>query len=210
MKSLEEELKRKILRELRKPGEVDQFRKDAADLKSVDTRDNSWRINLDEYMSKYGFRALGSGKYASVYGNERYPYVIKVFQKDSAYLRWIKFSLANKNNPYVPKIKGKVVKITPLVYAIRLEKLSPTFMSGEFADEYQQWMRDNSHQAQDPNIQEILNFFANNKKLLDLHSENVMKRGNQLVIIDPFYNWFGKYEPGKYTIDPDNVDPSVF
>lgn len=210
MKSLKEELKRKILRELRKPGEVDQFRKDAADLKSVDTRDNSWRINLDEYMSKYGFRTLGSGKYASVYGNESYPYVLKVFQKDSAYLRWIKFSLANKNNPYVPKIKGKVVKITPLVYAIRLEKLSPTFMSGEFADEYQQWMRDNSHRAQDPNIQEILDFFANNKNLLDLHSENVMKRGNQLVIIDPFYNWFGKYEPGKYTIDPDDVDPSVF
>lgn len=210
MKNLKEHLRKKILSELRKPGEVDQFRKDASNLKSVDARDNSWRVNLDQYMSKYGFKPMGSGKYASVYGNDQYPYVLKVFQKDSAYLRWIKFSLAHKNNPYVPKIKGKVVKITPMVYAIRLEKLSPTVMDGEFAREYQKWMRDNDHQAEDPNIQEILDFFADNKNILDLHSENVMKRGNQLVIIDPFYNWFGKHNPGNYTIDPDDVDPSVF
>lgn len=210
MKNFKQDLKQRILSELRKPGEINQFRKDASGLSSVDTRDNSWRNNLNRYMSNYDFRPLGSGKYASVYGNEKYPYVLKVFQKDSAYLRWIKFSLTHKHNPYVPKIKGKVVKITPMIYAIRLEKLSPTYMSGEFADEYQQWMNDKTHQASDPDIQEILDFFADNKNLLDLHSENVMKRGNQLVIIDPFYNWFGKYEPGKYTIDPDDVDPTVF
>ena len=209
-KSIRQTLYEKIMKELRKPSELDQFKKDAASLTGVDTRDNTWRTNLDDYMSKYDFKKFGSGKYASVYGNQKYPFVIKVFQKDSAYMRWLKFCLSNRDNPYVPKIKGKVLKITPMVYAIRLEKLSPGYITSEFNREYSQWQKDPNYKTQDAALQQVFDFFEPNRKLLDLHGENVMMRGDQLVIIDPFYNWFGKEEPGKYTIDPDEIDPSLF
>lgn len=209
-KNLKNELYERIVAELNKPAEIGQFKSDASSVQKVDTRDNSWRANLDSYMRTHGFKRLGTGKYASVYGNEKYPYVIKVFQKDSAYLRWIKFALNNKNNPYVPKIRGKVVKITPMIFAIRLEKLTPGYLEGDFANEYYNWEEDNNYQSSDPNIQQVLDFFAQNKKLLDLHGENVMYRGNQLVIVDPFYNWFGREVPGQYTIDPDEIDPGLF
>jgi len=167
--------------------------------------------SLNDVMAAYGFEKLGAGKYASVFGNKRYPYVIKVFMKDSAYLRWISFCLKNRNNKYVPKIRGKVVKLTPLVYAIRLEKLEPTILSGEFAQHYNQWMGDSNFVSDDKDIQDILDHFDKNRKLLDLHSENVMQRKNgQLVVIDPYYNWFNKHKKMDYTIDPHEVDTSVF
>ena len=208
--NLKKELYERIIDELKKPAEINKFKSDAAGLTGVDTRDNSWRMNLNDYMQQHGFSKYGSGKYASVYGNPEYPYAIKIFQKDSAYFRWLKFSLENRNNPYVPKIKGKVIRITPLVFAIRLEKLSPGGMNDEFEQEYESWLSDPNYKTSDPNLQQVFDFFEINRKLMDLHSQNYMMRGNQVVIIDPFYNWFGKYEPGKYTIDPNEVDPSIF
>lgn len=193
-----------------KPKDIAAFKKDAGKLKSVDTRDTTWKKSLSGYMANHGFKLLGSGKYASVYGNPKYPFVIKVFMKDAAFMKWLEFCLKNKDNPFVPRIKGKVLKITDLVYAIRIEKLESTSFSGPFAKEYQAWMRDSSYKSDDKNIQDILDFFTKHKKLLDLHSDNVMRRGSQLVVIDPFYNWFGKYEPGKYTIDPDDINDTLF
>jgi hypothetical protein len=209
-KNTQQHLYERIVKELRRPSEISRFRSDAAGLDKVDTRDNTWRTNLNSYMNNHGFQMLGSGKYASVYGNESYPYVIKVFQRDSAYFRWLKFALNNRNNPYVPRIRGKVVKITPMVYAIRLEKLRPGYIDSEFQQHFDQWQRDPNYRADDPDLQQVFDFFHSNRKLLDLHNENVMRRGDQLVIIDPFYNWFGREAPGKYTIDPDEVDPDLF
>lgn len=204
---------KKYIEELYKPKELDQLRQTLAKkVTDVDTRDSSWMYSLNDIMSAYGFEKLGAGKYASVFGNRIYPYVIKVFMKDSAYIRWISFCLKNKNNLYCPKIKGKVVKLTDMVYAIRLEKLNPTTLSGQFAQDYRAWQKDQNHVSTDKDIQDILDFFGqrDNKKLLDLHDENVMARGNQLVIIDPFYNWFNKHKQMDYTIDPHEVDTTVF
>jgi hypothetical protein len=198
------------LQELSKPKEIGDFKKAVSKFNTVDVRDQSWSMTLPAAMKKYGFSLLGSGKYASVYGNPKYDYVLKVFMKDSAYLKWIEFVQKNKGNPYVPKVKGKVVKITPTFYAIRLEKLSKFTSGGQFMKDFSAWQKDNSFKSSDQNIQDILDYFGKHKKLLDLHGENMMMRGNQLVIIDPFYNWFGKYNPGKYTIDPDDINPEIF
>lgn len=196
--------------ELAKPSEIRAFRDKVKHIDKVDSRSKSWSDSLPAALGKYGFKLLGSGKYASVFGHPKYPFALKVFMKDSAYLRWIKFAMDNPNNPYVPKMKGKVIKITPVIYAMRLEKLTGGSFSGPFADAYRQWNWDRSYKSDDKNIQDILDFFGPNKDLLDLHGENVMMRGDQLVIIDPFYNWFGKKNPGAYTIDPDDIDPAVF
>lgn len=199
-----------ILSELYKPKELSKLRKDLSHIKNVDTRDTSWMYTVGGLMQSRGFATLGSGKYGSVFGHSKYPYVVKVFMKDSAYLRWIKFAMDNKNNPYVPKIRGKVLKITPMIYAIRLEKLTPGTFTGPFAKAYMNWQNDPSYQSDDKNIQDILDYFSKNKKLLDLHGENIMMRGDQLVVIDPFYNWFNKHNAMDYTIGPDDFDKTVF
>lgn len=193
------------IQELSKPAEIGKFRKSVAGVDKVDTRNTSWNKDLPSLMSKHGFKLLGSGKYASVFGNPKYAYVLKVFMKDSAYLKWIEFAQKNKSNPYVPKVRGKVLKITPMFYAIRLEKLTPyKGNGGQFMKDYP------SLTSSDPDIQSIFDYFKKHKALLDLHGENMMMRGNQLVIIDPFYNWFNKSRPMDYTIDPDDINPDIF
>lgn len=198
------------LAELKKPTQLKSFRQHVKDVTKVDARSKDWADTLPDLMAQHGFKLLGAGKYASVFGNPKYPYVIKVFMKDSAYLKWIQFALKNRNNPYVPKVKGKVVKISPVIYAIRLEKLEPGSLSGPFAEAYSKWRRDPNFKSDDKNIQDILDYFAKYKDLLDLHGENVMMRGNQLVVIDPFYNWFNKKNYMDYTLDPNDIDPSLF
>lgn len=198
------------LQELSKPKEIGDFKKAVSKFNTVDVRDQSWSMTLPAAMKKYGFSLLGSGKYASVYGNPKYDYVLKVFMKDSAYLKWIEFVQKNKGNPYVPKVKGKVVKITPTFYAIRLEKLSKYTSGGQFMKDFSAWQKDNSFKSSDQNIQDILDYFGKHKKLLDLHGENMMMRGNQLVIVDPLYNWFNKAKPGQFTIDPNDINPDLF
>jgi len=198
--------------ELSNPADIAAYRKSVAGVTDVDSRDQSWNDTLTGHMKKFGFKKLGSGKYGSVFGNAKYPYVIKVFMKDAAYLRWLKFCMSNKNNPYIPAVRGKVIKITPTIYAVRLEKLTSGSFTGPFYDEYRKWVADNSFKSSNKDIQDILDYFGkgDNKKLLDIHGDNVMKRGSQLVVIDPFYNWFGKYDSGKFTIDPNEVDDTLF
>ena len=198
--------------ELFKPKELSGIKKHLAPHDKVDTRSKSWAVPLPDAFAKYGFKLLGSGKYASVFGHPTYPYVIKLFMKDAAFLRWVKFCMENKNNKYVPTIRGKVIKITPNFFAIRIEKLTPFkySQSKEFMSEYDKWNRDNKYVTKDKELAVVLDHFAQNKSLLDLHGDNMMMRGNQVVVIDPYYNWFGKKAPGQYTIDPNVIDKSVF
>lgn len=200
---------KKFIAELRKPDSIEKFKKSVKDIDSVDTRKSSWKTTLKSLMSDHGFKELGAGKYASVFGNPKYPFVIKVFMKDAAYFRWLDFCMKNRRNKYVPKIKGKLIKISEMFYAIRLEKLEPVAWNDEFFQKYSDW----KHSGVDPDDKDLracFEYFEKNKRLLDIHGENVMARPNgQAVIVDPFYNWFGKYGTG-YTIDPDEISDDLF
>lgn len=190
-----------LLTELYKPKELQDFRNDTKGRTEVDTRDQSWSYNLPTYFERYGFKLLGAGKYASVFGNPKYPFVIKVFMKDAAFLKWMQFCKDNPTNPYCPKIKGKISKLSDLFFAVRIEKLTPTKM--EAYDRFNQALK--SGKSDDKSLQDVVDYLNSNKNLLDIHSENVMMRGEQLVVIDPFYNWFD-VKASKYTIDPNKVD----
>lgn len=199
------------LEELRNPKEIGIFRSKVKNIKQVDTRNSSWQITLPELFREYGFKELGSGKYGVVFENPKYPYIIKVFMKDAAYERWISFCLKNQSNPYIPKIRGKVIKINDMFRAIRIEKLKfGNFYETDFYVDFQEFLRDNSYLPIDVNRKQIFEHFKKNKNLLDLHGENVMFRGKQLVIIDPYYNWFNKHKAMDYTIDPNEIDQSIF
>lgn len=202
---------KQFIAELSNPAELSNFRKNVKDVSKVDTRDTSWMSTVINGMKSYGFKLLGQGKYASVFGNDKYPFVVKVFMKDAAYLKWIEFCLKNQNNKYVPKIKGKVIKITDLFYAIRLEKLTSYYgADSNFGTQYDAYLRTGKKPTNDQELKDIFDYFDQYKSLLDLHNENLMLRGKQVVIIDPFYNWFNKTRKNNYEIDVDDFSKSVF
>lgn len=183
----------KLEESLRKPAEISRFRQAVSGIKNVDNRQHGWRGSAVELLEKYGFHPVGSGKYGEVFVNRSYPFVIKLFMKDTAYLLWLNFCKMHPNNPYCPKIRGKVVRLGDNFMAVRLEKLE----NGGNPDQIY-----NMAQRGDKDAIEIVNFLNKYQNLLDMHSGNVMMRGDQLVITDPFYNWF---KDGKFTLDPNDI-----
>ena len=193
------------LLELHKPAEISAFR----------TQKKYWRDEdlIYDTMAKYGFRFAGEGASAHVFIHDSYPYALKIFNKDNAYVSWFNFCRENQDNPFVPKIRGKVLKIKNGVYACRVEKLdnwnfskislndaSKIFLDalkkGVFVHRRTDEIDFSKYIGLDKNLDKVLKFFYKtlsmpvndfrNDVVLDLHHNNFMLRGNQIVIIDPF------------------------
>lgn len=171
-------------------------------VKNIDKVDNrvSWQVPITQLMRDHGFQAGGTGKYGSVFIHRDLPYIIKIFMKDTAYLTWLNYCFKRQNNPYVPKIRGKVVKLTNTFFAVRLERLT---WNEQVADKFIREIEASAFDVpKDLYLQDIAFYINQHRKLYDIHHSNVMARGNQPVLIDPFYNW---YKDGKFTIDPDDI-----
>lgn len=153
-------------------------------------------------MANHDFELIGQGKYAAVYHNDNYPYVIKVFMRDTAYLKWLAFCAKHQNNRFIPKIRGKVIRITSLFMAIRLERL--TRFSSMYDTKTFSTIQNLADlpDVSDQDLAEIQLFFRQNRQLIDIHQDNLMMRNNQVVIVDPLYNWFNN---DKFTIDPNDL-----
>ena len=155
------------------------------------------------FLKKYGFNQLGMGAFGAVYEKPGYPWVFKIFNDDSAYLRYISYALHNQNNPNVPKIKGGLIQIDPYTYAVRLEKLKPVpdncaienvnqlnwilnyvRSMKDLDKEDKTWIKDTY-----PGVMAALNMIGKNKDdVIDLHHNNIMLRGDIPVLIDPVFN----------------------
>ena len=93
---------------------------DRVGLDSYSQQRDSWKTKLDDL----GFRMIGEGFFGMVFSNPSLPYVLKIFTaQDHAYVTWLKYCLANQNNPHVPKFRGKLVRLGGKVMAVRMEKL---------------------------------------------------------------------------------------
>jgi hypothetical protein len=81
----------------------------------------------EDRLRENGFIELGHGGYGSVWEHPNLTYVLKVFNsKDWAYTKWAETCLRNKQNDNLPKfISPKIIKVTPEVNAIRMERLKP-------------------------------------------------------------------------------------
>lgn len=183
------------------PAPVVTFRNFVKKYNDVDNRTkHEWDMTLTDLMAGYGFNALGRGKYASVYGHPSYQYVIKVFMKDAAYLRWLNFCMGHPNNPYCTKVRGRVVRIDHNFMAVRLEKLTE-YRGYDSPDAI---LYHASEDLEEPNAKQVVDFLESNYRLLDLHDGNFMTRPSDghLVVVDPFYNWF---KGGGFTIDPHDL-----
>jgi hypothetical protein len=73
-----------------------------------------------------GWRRLGGGMFASVYGRQGKPYVLKLFQdRDHAYKRFLKLVQSQPDNPHFPKLRGLPMRVNKNYTAVRMEKLQP-------------------------------------------------------------------------------------
>ena len=159
-----------------------------------------------------GFESLGTGYYGQVFGKPSLDYVLKVFSnRDQAYTDFVKLA-QNNPNPHFPKFKGQLVKVTDKYSAVRMEKLIRT-TEFDVDSSSLEWYVDSMSQnpkafeeaLADPQVAEqlqpLVELFKKQPKLQealdliidqligqyenDLHYENIMSRGNTLVITDP-------------------------
>lgn len=187
-------------RDLLSRSAIAQARKYAFD--KADQR-NIQLSKFTEFLKDHGFVQLGMGAFGAVYEKPGYPWVFKIFTGDPAYRRYISYVIQNQSNPYVPKIKGGIIKINQNTFAIRIEKLEPFRRAAsskkiltlyqilrdartvsDIYDKDMEWLRKNY-----PEIIDVLTAIGRSKgNWLDIHSKNLMMRGKTPVLADPVIN----------------------
>ena len=159
---------------------------------------NARSRELDRIMAQHGFTEIsGACAFSTVYSYETNPnLVVKVFNvgKDG-YRNFIDFCRSNPDNPALPKFKGRPIRITQEVSAIRIERL--------YLLTHEEWNTvaatvetivrgDPQYSADDKNFnlyETLVELYHRGVSLftLDWHDENFMKRHNgEIVITDPF------------------------
>lgn len=158
--------------------------------------------NTREFLKKHGWENIGTGTNGVVFAHKKHPnIVLKVFNAtDHCYVKFLKLISNHQSNPHFPKIKGKLLKINDRLYAVRLEKLqfktqhtrekdllinwvpdledSPTYFKSLIEQGYSESLVDA--------MKILANFILHNGICAyDMHEENIMYRGDELVIIDP-------------------------
>lgn len=155
-----------------------------------------------DFLKSHGFTGLGMGAFGAVYEKPGYPWVFKIFTGDPAYKRYLDYVIRNQSNPYVPKIKGGIIRINQNTFAVRMEKLTPmpNAIPRKVADLY--WRLRNINRASDlnrkdlewmqknyPEILPILDALSRvSGDRLDIHHKNMMMRGKTPVLVDPVIN----------------------
>ena len=186
------------LHELKKPKEIDLLRS-----YHQNAMIDNWRDYANELLGPHGFKSVGVGYYGTVYVHPTYPFALKVFRKDSGFTEWFRFAKQNQSNPFVPKLKGQLVTILKgYIYAVRMEKLERP--PNKFGRVDQNQLNEQSILFMkyfnyfnkrglpkdlpiigDENIDSIFQIFSDNKDKLDLGPNNIMVRGDQIVVTDP-------------------------
>lgn len=171
----------------------------------VSDRFNSLEIELN----RQGWKRIGKGAYGLVYEHPQFSYIFKIFYDDPDYFTYFNWARQHQNNPHVPKIKGKYIKINNKTYAVRMEKLEPLHGNYDVIKKYidpelQSKTKLNianysnvdklslytnlSFLKQNyPELYEVIDYVKSNFSLIsqDLHGGNIMLRDEVIVITDP-------------------------
>jgi hypothetical protein len=164
------------------------------------------------HAAEFGWSSA-SGHFGSVLVNPGKDYVYKIFYDDDvAYRRYVEWVHRNSRNDFVPKI-GKVIRVpgTDDIFLVKIEKLEPvTNVNDPRFDRYINLDNGNPRFDQyidpeyngnpqdhdkitmaleslfrfDKEFNEIVSF-AMEVGELDIHYENVMWRGKDLIVTDP-------------------------
>jgi hypothetical protein len=154
--------------------------------------------DLTDVLRTNGWKRLGGGQAGTVYHNGKHPNVVKVFMRDSEYLKYFMYVKDHQDNPHVPKVRGKTMRVGTEGLAVRMEPLTP--LQGDYdplirkyidpklpfnidyllAPDNTEWLA-----AHYPYFLKLIQDIFELSDTLDWHSANLMKRGNVLVITDP-------------------------
>lgn len=167
-----------------------------SDYKTI--KNNDWGLpeNLIEWLKGKGFKMIGEGHYSYVFSSESEDFVVKVNngeRMDKGYLEFVEFCRQNKGNPHLPKI-GTVKKYDNW-YIVFIEKLEEFEELGGYSkiklvvdikDEADNWKTsitgDIAKQVKDcGKLLKQIKYLGDD----DFHVDNLMKRGDTLVITDP-------------------------
>jgi hypothetical protein len=159
--------------------------------------------NLSTHLAELGWTLIGHGQFSLVYSNPKFNYVLKIFTQDTpGSIEWLEYVVANQNNPFLPRVYGKMWRISHTAYAIRMERLMPfksktdpvfaKYIDPELQSRHWEeiFVEENTEflEANWPDLaaafETILDLSQYNGDD-DLNLSNIMKRGNSLVITDP-------------------------
>ena len=186
---------------LQKPREIDDFRSAFADPKIVTNvqgqaarKNPAWKRSLVKVMKKHGFELVGAGINGAVFRNSRYPFVLKVYRSDEGFDEWLHFILTHKTNVYVPRLRGKPIRLNDVFTAIRMEPLEPcpNDKANAFSDHLETvmpkaWSCDQTATL-DPDLLDLARFMRDWESHNDITPHNLMCRADgQVVVIDPIY-----------------------
>ena len=173
---------------------------DTTDQWSKQTRRIDKLQQFKTFLEKNGFNFIDRGSFGAVFERPGYPWVFKIFNKDPAYLHFVKYAMAHQGNPHLPRIKG-IIKINDDTYAVRMERLSPIPLGtepamslirkivnidsyGDLSDADAAWI-----DKKFPGISAFFKSFPLGGFEYDLNLPNFMQRGNTMVIVDPIYDY---------------------
>ena len=173
---------------------------DTTDQWSKQTRRIDKLEQFKTFLEKNGFNFIDRGSFGAVFERPGYPWVFKIFNKDPAYLHFLKYAMAHQGNPHLPKIKG-IIPINADTYAVRMERLSPIPLGtepamslirkivnidsyGDLSDADAAWI-----DKKFPGISAFFKSFPLGGFEYDLNLPNFMQRGNTMVIVDPIYDY---------------------
>lgn len=165
-------------------------------------KDSYYITDLMRRLNNLGYEKynLGSGVFGTVYARPEDDYVVKIFQPDKGYKRYLDYMQTNRMNPYVPKIRGKPIKLPNDLTMVRIEKLKEIDMNLFTEIKYLQNPKEGDHvyravrKSFEERYPQFLNLLDELKSMsnrgsglaLDIHPGNIMMRDNLPVITDPF------------------------
>lgn len=136
-------------------------------------------------LGKMGFTEIGDGAFSEVFVKD--DVILKFFFEDDAYLEWLKFCFEHQDNKYIPKLMSKVYDLGDEKYAVFMETLQ---LNSSKALDCDVWKcRYLAANVEDDSLSVVVDKLKANSHMDDMHSENIMFRGEQPVVTDPWaYN----------------------
>jgi hypothetical protein len=161
-----------------------------------------WRHQYVNRLKKLGLEHIGDGFNADVFQHPTMPDVaVKVVDAvDRQHFNFTRWSMKHSWNPWVPKFHSiqmiDVVNSTAygIIFTERLDRIGGyeyTQFTRDFFDTDPEFLcvdsvREALHQVDSDDLRTLLNFLLRKPHSLDLHQENFMKRGDQIVFVDPW------------------------
>jgi hypothetical protein len=159
------------------------------------------------WLLQNGFRQVNYGEFASVWTDDEQA-VVRVFKADPCYVRFVTFCRAHRGNKHLPRI-SRVYALEQDGGIVFMEMLSPC-LDSKLAQNIEEYFKYRLIELTDPRwhewdaselpdwsafttaqpdladtIGQLAKAFSDNTCKPDLHQNNLMMRGDTIVIIDP-------------------------